>query len=129
MLGGLDEITENTHTVILVEGLFDKANLDHLMDLNDQEEIKCCYTFGSDLNITQADLIPLTVERIILMYDKGTIHNMKEAGGRLMSLFEVQVALIKDLDIDPGNMDKKYLGQLLLTLKDFLYFYRLIESS
>lgn len=123
MLGGLDEITENTHTLILVEGLFDKANLDRLMGLNDLEEIKCCYTFGSDLSIDQVDLIPSTVERVILLYDKDTIISLKKAGERLISLFEVKVALIEDKDIDPGNMNQNYLSKIFLNLQDFIYFY------
>jgi len=127
MLGGLDEITENTHTVILVEGLMDKANLDRVMKLNLCEEVKCCFTFGSDLSAEQVDLIPNHIQEVILMYDKGTLSNMREAGGRLMSLFDVKVALIEDEDIDPGNIPEKYLVEILLSMKDFLYFYSQIE--
>jgi hypothetical protein len=62
------------------------------------------------------------------MYDKGTIHSMREAGGRLMSLFMVKVALIEDGDVDPGNLDKKYLSRLLSNLKEFIYFYSSLPS-
>lgn len=127
MLGGLDEITKNTHTVILVEGLMDKANLDRVLRLNDDESIKCCFTFGSDLSVEQVDLIPNHIQEVILMYDKGTLSNMREAGGRLMSLFNVKVALIEDEDVDPGNITEKYLVGILLCMKDFLYFYSQIE--
>jgi len=127
MLGGLDEITHHTHTLILVEGLFDKANIDRLMNLNDQEEIKCCFTFGSDLNVAQADLIPSTVEKVILMYDAETISNTREAGMRLLSLFDVKVALITDPNVDPGNITEHALCNLFLNMKDFLYFYRSIH--
>jgi len=128
MLGGIDEVTENTSTLILVEGLFDKANLDRLMGLNDAEDIKCCYTFGSDLSVEQVALIPKTVDQVILMYDKGTIHSMREAGGRLMSLFMVKVALIEDESVDPGCMCKKYLSRLLSNLKEFIYFYTSLQN-
>ncbi len=123
MLGGLDEITPQTITLILVEGLFDKANVDRLLGLNFQEEVKCCFTFGSDLSRDQVDLIPGTVQEVILMYDKGTITNMRAAGGKLMSSYQVSVALIKDEEIDPGNMDREYLSQILSNLMDYLYFY------
>ena len=129
LLGGIDEITPNTHTVILVEGLFDKANLDRLMKLNEQDEIKCCFTFGSDLNIAQADLIPKTVEKVILMYDAGTVSSIKDAGMRLLSMFEVKVALIQDENVDPGNISEEELSNLFLNLQDFLYFYRSIHAS
>lgn len=124
ILGGLDEITPNTHTLILVEGLMDKANIDRLMFLNDQEEVKCCFTFGSDLSVDQIDLIPSTVENVILMYDEGTLNNIREAGSRLISLFTVKVALIKEKNIDPGNIDADRLSKLFLNMIDFLYFYR-----
>jgi hypothetical protein len=68
------------------------------------------------------------VEQVILMYDRGTIRNMREAGGRLMSIFEVKVALIDDPEIDPGNMSEIYLTKILSKLKDFLYFYSQIQK-
>lgn len=123
MLGGLDEITPNTHTIILVEGLFDKANLDRLLQLNEADEVKCCFTFGSDLSVDQVDLIPTTVKEVILMYDPGTVRNIREAGGRLLSMFEVYVALIEKENVDPGNIDAQHLAEILFKMKNFLYFY------
>jgi Zn ribbon nucleic-acid-binding protein len=126
ILGGFDEITKNTHTVILVEGLFDKANIDRLMGLHLQEEIKCCFTFGDTLNDDQIDLLAEfknTIELTILMYDYATISQMQEYSCKLHRLFEVKIAEITDEEIDPGNMTKGYLVKLLQNLKNFLYFY------
>jgi len=128
MLGGLDEITDRTHTLILVEGLMDKANIDRLMDLDNIDEIKCCFTFGSNLSEDQIKLIPNSVEEIILMYDLGTFNIMQDVGSRLLTMFDVKVAILKDDDIDPGNMDKKYLFNILENLKEFLYFYNQLKS-
>jgi len=128
MLGGLDEIMKDTHTLILVEGIMDKANIDRLMHLNEQQEIKCCFTFGSDLSINQIDLIPESVDTVILMYDAGTIKMMKLAGGRLMSSFDVQVALIEGRDADPGSISEKELSKLLSNLKSFIYFYSFLDN-
>jgi hypothetical protein len=129
MLGGLDEITEETHTVILVEGLMDKANIDRMMGLYNHPSVKCCFTFGSDLSSSQANLIPSTVETVVLMYDDGTIHNMREAGMRLLSFFDVRVALIEDEDVDPGNITASYLSRILRDMKSFLYFYTHVLPS
>ena len=123
ILGGLDKITPSTHTVILVEGLFDSTNIERLMGLELSEEIKCCFTFGSSLSEDQVTLIPDTVSEVILMYDPGAIVNMKLAGGLLLSRFSTKVALIKDTNIDPGNIDKKKLLETLSSLEDYIYFY------
>lgn len=129
MLGGLDDITPKTHTVILVEGLFDKANIDRLLELNEDEAVKCCFTFGSELSNDQIDLIPKTVELVILMYDDDAIRKMQVAGSRLLSLFEVAVAVIYDPNIDPGNISSTNLYKLLLNVQSFLYFYSHLTHS
>jgi len=128
MLGGLDEINDKTHTLILVEGLFDKANVDRLLRLDDIDDIKCCFTFGSSLSIDQINLIPSTIKRVILMYDLGTIDSMKDAGSKLLTMFEVDVALLSDENIDPGNMSFEYLCYLLKNLKNFMQFFLQLKS-
>jgi hypothetical protein len=129
LLGGLDEITPETHTVILVEGLFDKANIDRLLALNDSPMVKCCFTFGDDLSVQQVDLIPPTVETVILMYDEGTVKQLKGAGEKLMNRFDVQVAMIEEKEVDPGNITAEKLSKLFLSMKSFLYFYSSLSLS
>lgn len=129
LLGGLDEITPNTHTLILVEGLFDKANIDRLLVLDACDDVKCCFTFGDDLSPAQAALIPSTVETVILMYDEGTVKQLKGAGEKLMSKFDVQVAMIDEKDVDPGNITPDKLSKLFLHMKSFVYFYTSLSLS
>lgn len=124
ILGGLDEITPNTKTVILVEGLFDKANVDRLYQLNTIEEVKCCYTFGSDISDEQCDLIPDTVEHIIMLYDADAISHMKPSGGRLINRFRVEIAVIEDTDEDPGSMGFDMLQSFINKRKNFINFYQ-----
>lgn len=122
LLGGLDEINEETHTVILVEGLFDKANVDRVLELNTKPEIKCCFTFGDDISESQIDLIPNNVHTIIMMYDPGAFKNMKNCGGRLLTDFDVQVAPIYG-DRDPGDMKPSDFDKSLSNIVPFIEFY------
>lgn len=122
LLGGLDEITSDTHTLILVEGLFDKANTDRVLELNNKPEIKCCFTFGDDISNDQVDLIPDTVDTVILMYDPGALKNMKNCGGRLLTRFDTQVAPIYG-DKDPGDMNIEEFNKSFNSMTPFLDFY------
>lgn len=123
ILGGADEITENTNTLILVEGLFDKANVDRLGKLNEWEEVKCCYTFGDDISSEQAERIPKTVEFIILMYDPDALKNMKNSGSRIMNDFDVKVAVIEYEGVDPGDMNAEQFIRTISNTKDFINYY------
>ena len=125
ILGGLDDITEKTHTVILVEGLMDKANVDRLLGLDYDEDIKCCFTFGSDISDKQVDLLlnKPNVDTIILLYDAGTVKKMKTSAGRLFINYNVLVSIIRDEDIDPGNCTLKELNDFIFNLKNFIEFY------
>lgn len=124
IIGNYDDITENTRTVILVEGLFDCTNIENLLNLNDQEDVKCCFTFGNKISINQMKLLFKTnLERIILMYDPGTITQMKKYGLELSKRFEVMVAEIKDKEVDPGDISVNNLTEVFNNMKNILYFY------
>lgn len=106
VVGGIDEVLENiTSTVIIVEGIMDKANTDRVLELNNQDEIKCCFTFGCKLSKIQAlKLLKKGVKKIYLMYDAETIRQTKSAALLLSEYFEVQIAEI-DCNKDPGEMN------------------------
>lgn len=106
VVGGIDEVLENiTSTVILVEGIMDKANTDKVLELNNQDEVKCCFTFGCKLSKVQAlKLLKKGVKRIYLMYDPETIQQTKSAALLLSKYFEVEIAEI-DCNKDPGEMN------------------------
>jgi len=124
ILGGFDEITDNTHTVFAVEGIFDKTNLSNHLKTNESEEVKVIFTFGNSFSDHQIQLLRETkVKTVILMYDPGTVRQIKQYSMELSKYFEVLICDIQDEEVDPGNISKEYLGELLLNVKNFLYFY------
>lgn len=125
ILGGFDDINSNTHTLILVEGITDKANLDRLMQLNESDEIKCCFTFGNKVSDGQLKLIKETnVETIILMFDPDAIKQMQHTSPNLhKNKFKVLVADLEPYKKDAGDINKPILMKVLKNLKNYLYFY------
>jgi len=124
IIGGYDEITDNTHTVIAVEGLFDKTNISNLLKTNLSEELKVIFTIGDSFTTSQIKLLKQTkVRRVILMYDPNTTEQSMRYSMELSRHFDVDVCCIEDEGIDPGNMTENYLNELLLKYKNFMYFY------
>lgn len=125
IVGGLDELSEKTKVIIIVEGYLDKLNIDRLLKLYDQDEIKCCCTFGNTVKKDQISLIgefSPNLDTIILMYDAETIKQTKQYGLILSKKYNVKVAELNDPDIDPGNITLEKLEDLLCNLKDIYYF-------
>lgn len=124
ILGGYDEITPNTHTVIAVEGLLDKTNVSNLLRTNEAEELKVVFTIGNKFSDNQIKLLRKTnVKHVILMYDFGTIISSKRYSMELSKYFEVDVCYIDRKNVDPGNIDNEYLAEVLSKKENFLYFY------
>lgn len=125
IVGGLDEIIEGkTKTVITVEGLFDKINIDNLLRLYECDEIKCLFTFGNSISKEQVSLIESKgVEQVILMYDDNTINQSKSAGFVISDKIETKIAHLTRTGIDPGDMDIEYLEEVLSKLEDPINFY------
>ena len=119
IVGGIDEIVQGkTHTVILVEGLMDKANTDRQLKLNDAEDIKCCFTFGNKVSEKQAIKIRNKgVEHIITLYDYGTVSQVQEFSLRIKHYFTS--LLIGEIlwDTDPGEMSRDEFNHVLSNLK------------
>lgn len=124
IIGGFDEITENTHTVIVTEGLFDKTNISNHLKTEESEELKVIFTFGNKFSVSQIELLRTTkVKTVVLMYDPNTIKQSKQYSMELSKWFETYVCYIKDEEIDPGNMSKKYLAETLENMENNIYFY------
>lgn len=108
MLGGITEITENTHTVIIVEGLFDKTNTDIELRLDSSEEVKCLFSFGDSMTVDQVELLKKfpSIKSVYLMYDYKTIEQSKQCGAMIEMEIDavVRVCEIKEEGKDPGNM-------------------------
>lgn len=104
LLYGIDEITIHTHTVILVEGIFDKIAIDRKMQLKNDESIKCVATFKGHVSDEQIAKLKLKgINHIILLYDPDVIDKIKESSSRLEDLFDIQIALSNN-GKDPDEM-------------------------
>lgn len=124
VVGGIDEVIDGeTKTVILVEGIMDKANTDRVLGLNESPEVKCCFTFGCKLSdIQMLKILRKGVENVILLYDPGTIQQVKTTSLRLLKYFNILIGEIKG-EKDPGEMDIFDFEKVFLSLKDPIEFY------
>lgn len=104
ILGGCDDITNKTKILILVEGVFDKSGIDKKLNLYSDESIRCCFTFGNKLSDGQVKVIKLfkSIELIYLLYDEGTMIQVKKIALELSKSYIVQAAMMTT-DKDPGD--------------------------
>lgn len=125
IVGGYDDITENTKTVILVEGLFDKVGIDNILDTPNDETTRCCFLFGNSISKEQIELLKLkkSIEAVILMFDWNTIPQSKSAGLMLARHFYTKIATIKKEGADPGDISLEDLIEILDTLEDPINYY------
>lgn len=117
IIGGFNDITPNTDTIIGVEGLFDKVGVDKKLELYSQENIKCCFFFGNHISEDQALLIRNNfpnVKRFYLLFDYSTEDESKRTGGLLLNYFDTYIARIPWMNEDPGSIDRE---RLLLVLE------------
>lgn len=119
ILGGENELTDNTETVILVEGLFDKRGIDKLLNLDEQEEVKCCFTFKCDVSIYQIYLLQKykKLKKIILLYDPDVIGQIKKVSLELEKHFPEVVVGYNETGNDPDEMTLTELEQVLSKLQ------------
>lgn len=105
VIGGYDNITDKTDTLIIVEGMFDYVSVDNKLHLYETEEIKCVFTFGNNIGTDQIKLLRKKrgVRNIILMYDPDKPEMIKSASLSLQRYFNVRIALLKDKKKDPGD--------------------------
>lgn len=103
LLFGYDEITENTTTVILVEGIFDKIAVDKVLHLWDNEETKCSFVHsGKKISPEQSKKLMLKgVTNVILLYDFDAIQRHQKYGLELENNFVTSITYTsskKDID-------------------------------
>lgn len=117
ILLGIDETTENTTTAILVEGLFDKKNVDDKLMLDNQEEVKCMCTWKCGCSIEQIFLLQQSgIDTVVLMYDPDVIDEIKKTAFELESYFHVWVAYNEN-GLDPGDMTAEMFDDVFGSLK------------
>lgn len=99
---GIDEVIKNkTHTVIIVEGIFDKFAVDRFLDLRNVDEIKCVCTFGKKFSKYQQGKLKLkNVNNIIMLYDIDAIREIKKISFEVQRLFTTNIIFTNKKDID-----------------------------
>lgn len=124
MLGGLDDITNKTEIVIIVEGLMDKANLDRLLDTYNDEIIQVVYTFGSSISLDQISLLKgcKSVNQVIILFDDDAIKKVFGFVAILQSEFN-QVFVGVTNENDPGDMEINELSEILNNVRTPDEFY------
>jgi hypothetical protein len=125
ILLGENEITENTTTVYLVEGIMDKSNVDRKLNLRDNEEIKCLVCFGNSLTVEQEQiLIRYNIQNTLFLWDEGTNSSSKRASMKASKHFKnIRVAEFKNKDIDAGASTKTQLENAIKNSIDYFAFY------
>lgn len=120
---GIEECTEETDTMILVEGITSKQNVDKLLNLYDRDDIKCGCTFGKKISIFQIKkLLDYGIKMIILLFDTDAINQSKTYSIELEKYFEVAVGFIKNYEKDPGDLNIVELESVLSNLESPLNY-------
>lgn len=121
---GYDEIVQDvTHTLICVEGIFDKWNIDKLMKLHDQDEVKCNATFKCAISIEQMIKWAMKgIKTLILFYDPDVINQIKRVSNELQLWFNVLIAFNDNADVDAGDIDEAGLAKVFNNLKSVSEF-------
>lgn len=117
LLFGFDEIISGiTKTVILVEGIFGKVNVTRTLSLYDNEETKCCATFGKKVSVEQLHkLKDAGIENIILIFDNDAINDSKRYGADLEYNFSTLIGFLKD-ERDPGDLSEEEIWDVMSNL-------------
>lgn len=114
IIGGYDELSSGTETVLIVEGLFDKVNVDNKLKLYYNERVKCIFTFGNKISNQQISLLQKKeIKKVILLYDYNTIEQSKKYGLILSKYFYTEICTIQMKDLDPGDASYFQLYKIL----------------
>lgn len=118
LLGGYDELTPKTETVILVEGMFDRVGVNRLLNLNTQEEVKCLCTFKCAISLEQIFKLQRfkSIKDVILLYDPDVIDQVKKVALELEDKFQSIQIGFSETGHDPGEMELDELEQVLSRL-------------
>lgn len=130
MLFGYDEIKAGTtETVIIVEGVTSKCNVDKLLRLWDDDSMKCVASFGKKLSPEQIQRLLLKgVRNIILLYDPDAVKESKTYSFELSKHFNVEIGYInfkgKDgEDKDPGDLTTSEILTVMNSLENPVNFF------
>ena len=120
LLMGIDEITEKTEVVIIVEGFFDKVNVDRLLETFTSDLIKVVCSFGKKISpeqITKLAIKGLSLSGVVLLYDPDAVEESKKYAFELSKYFtKVKVGFTDKKD--PGDLNYDELEHILDNLED-----------
>lgn len=129
---GLDEVSSETKTIIIVEGITSKMRIDCELKLYENKDIKCCCTFGKKMTDIQLNKIlkkTNSLKQIILFYDSDAVIETKNTAFKIYSSFkniEIAFCPYKDKNNkwkDAGDLNKEELLSVLNNTKSpFLFF-------
>lgn len=125
LLGGYDEITNETDTIILVEGMFGKEAVDRHLKLDNQGRVKCNCTFGAKLSPEQIFKLQLKgIKHIILFFDIDVINKIKKYTMEYLNEFEsVRIIHTNNKDKDPADLTYEEMIKVYNNLIDPIEFY------
>lgn len=120
LLFGLDELSENTKMIIIVEGIFDKIKVDDLLSLHEQDEIVCLASFKCGMSSEQIFKIQENapnLETTILLYDPDVIDAIKKTAFDIDGyLGEILIGFAKS-GHDPGDFTEEDIEQVFNNLE------------
>lgn len=124
LLYGYEEITELTHTIILVEGIFDKVNVDRELELDSQQDMKCLASFKCDFSPEQIYKLQLfkNIKNIILFYDPDVISKIRTVATEIEDKFDKVTIAISTTEHDPGEMCIEEIVECLKNRKSVMNF-------
>lgn len=125
IVGGHDDICAGTETIIMVEGIFDKTNIDKFISIRKQSHTRCVFTFGSAISPQHIKTLKdfKNVREFILIYDPDALKKMRNYVNELQANFDfVYIGILND-DKDPAKLNKKEFSELLKNLKTPDEFY------
>lgn len=131
ILDGYDQLSNNTHSVIIVEGHFDKVSVNYELELETTEEWKCVSTFGKKISVHQLVLLKKTnVQDLYFLYDfKDAINDIKKFGLKAGKQFNVYGCYL-NIDKDPGDMDRNEILQALNSAQLInAYIYSVVQGN
>ena len=114
------------HTVILVEGIFDKFSVDRWISDREMDRVSCLATMGSFINDKKINALKKKgVRKVVLWHEQDNDKMSSKFYKNLCSLMDhFEVSYSNFRDIDPGDADNKYLDVKWKSMKTSdKYFY------
>lgn len=126
---GVEEITSETRVIVVVEGIFDKINVDrHLYTLfGDTNFIVCIATFKCKVSPQQRRLVTNRGKDLEwwMFYDSDALKSIIETGQFLVQEGEkVFVIENKNEEIDPGEMNLSQIEECFKAIVSYEEFYQ-----